>query len=535
MPEERITRECNPSLSDLLSLPVFAGSRLTNESANLGALVSGVNLTDTPDYYNWISEGQLLVTTCYAIHKNKKAIAEFIPRLSKAALTGVCIKPSRFLGKTPDVMVSQALDLGFPLIELPSEVSFSEITKAVSDELLRRRTEMLRNSLAVNQMLTRTITEGATLREIADTVSGLTGGSTLIIDSVNDRRAYSLSSSDSALCRGRSADEICRLITGDVKPNRLSIGEKTFGLLYLCGEGVPGGIGDDLLDQVIQTIPLEISRESSVRESENRNFTEFFLHLLSDRIMDEAWEQSRAEAFGLKLSENHIIIRARIPVRSGAGESYSVLFQKAAFSHDLREMFKKLGADLRVIKIDKDYLLLASGIDKDSFPTLIHETDALLADHPSFAVAAGFSRLHSGISGLAQSDWEARVALKAAGARGKGVQRFDRLGILRLIYSENPASEASSFIAETLGDLSKPDFPHRDELLQTLTCYFRDFGNQRKIAEDMYLHYNTVVYRLKNIQKITGLDLRDPDNRMQMELALYLYNFGSHSVSLKLE
>ena len=164
-----------PTLKELLELPVFSGSRLLCGELSLDRPVAGVSLSDIPDYYNWIYPHELLVSTCYAIHDDPAAISCFIQTLDDHGMSGACIKPSRFLGEMPEAMLAAARRLEFPLIELPDQIRFADITKAVSDERLRRQTALLRSSLSVNQMLIQTITAGASLEQIADMVGEITG------------------------------------------------------------------------------------------------------------------------------------------------------------------------------------------------------------------------------------------------------------------------------------------------------------------------------------------------------------------------
>ena len=71
----------------------------------------------------------------------------------------------------------------------------------------------------------------------------------------------------------------------------------------------------------------------------------------------------------------------------------------------------------------------------------------------------------------------------------------------------------------------KQRLPRKAELLQTLSAYFDTQGNVKRMSEELFTHYNTVVYRLKNIQDITGTDLRRESDRFELEMALYLYGF----------
>ena len=108
-----------PTLGELLRQDIFSNSQVLSGEAALDIPVAGVNLTDTPDYYDWVSPHELLVTNCYAICGDAPALSAFIGHLAEKGLAGVCIKPSRFLGTIPEYMISAAREQEFPLIALP--------------------------------------------------------------------------------------------------------------------------------------------------------------------------------------------------------------------------------------------------------------------------------------------------------------------------------------------------------------------------------------------------------------------------------
>ena len=117
-----------PEVSEVISLPVFHGARLLGGGAGLNRTVEGINLSDTPEYYKWLSKGELMATTCYAIHDDPEAVRAFLPNLAKKGISAVCIKPAQYLKEIPSFMVEQADAYGLPLLELPASVQLSELT-----------------------------------------------------------------------------------------------------------------------------------------------------------------------------------------------------------------------------------------------------------------------------------------------------------------------------------------------------------------------------------------------------------------------
>ncbi len=58
------------------------------------------------------------------------------------------------------------------------------------------------------------------------------------------------------------------------------------------------------------------------------------------------------------------------------------------------------------------------------------------------------------------------------------------------------------------------------ELVKTLKAYFEYNGNLTRMSEKLYTHYNTILYRINRINEITGMNLDDPNDRLNLEIAL---------------
>jgi purine catabolism regulator len=519
-----------PTLADLLKLPVFNDAHILSD-AGTEHPVGGVFLSEIPDYDDWVTENELVVTNCYALYNRPELLRSFVPRLSELGVAGVCIKPDRFLGGVvPADMVASARHLGFPLIELPAGIRFSEITKAVTDELLRRQTAALRSSLAVGELLTRTIAEGATLEEIVGTVREITGRSVLILDAINHRQAAALNLIDTRRWPQPESPDFFKEVFQEADRYEIETAGNTFGALFLFGERNGPELQRELLEQILLAIPLEITRFHLVHQDEEKAFRDFFFHLLSDQVKDDAVEQERAKSLGFRLSDRHMILAVRMR-KDESANLHGMLFHRTVFHRAVREIIGNSVESVRYIENGGDTLVLLSSADTDFFfsqlpKKLCSTLTSYLAEHTEMSVAVGCSRPHAGISGLISCSKEADLALRAAASRRESkALRFDDLGILSLLYANDPNQEVTAFVKDVLKELIDPTFPKGAELLETLGSYFRHLGNQRKMGEELYIHYNTVAYRLKQIQEITGKRFSDPEDRMLLELALYLYRF----------
>jgi DNA-binding PucR family transcriptional regulator len=77
-----------------------------------------------------------------------------------------------------------------------------------------------------------------------------------------------------------------------------------------------------------------------------------------------------------------------------------------------------------------------------------------------------------------------------------------------------------SFADRALAPLVEHDRAHGGELLPTLRAYLEEGGVQRRVAARCFIHVNTVVYRVRRIQELLGIELTDPGTVFDLTLAL---------------
>ena len=74
------------------------------------------------------------------------------------------------------------------------------------------------------------------------------------------------------------------------------------------------------------------------------------------------------------------------------------------------------------------------------------------------------------------------------------------------------------FCAATLGSILESD--NGEELLKTLECYFENGNNLRKTAEDLFLHKNSVKYRISRIEQLLGDRISNPEVELNLRICL---------------
>ena len=103
---------------------------------------------------------------------------------------------------------------------------------------------------------------------------------------------------------------------------------------------------------------------------------------------------------------------------------------------------------------------------------------------------------------------------------------YHALGIGRLIY-QLPENLCRIFIREIFG---RDEIPEEidEEILNTIQKFFQNNLNISETSRQLFVHRNTLVYRIEKVQKITGLDMRSFEDALTFNIALMVVNYLKH-------
>ena len=148
----------------------------------------------------------------------------------------------------------------------------------------------------------------------------------------------------------------------------------------------------------------------------------------------------------------------------------------------------------------------------------------MLSTEAMTKVRVSYGTIVNDLREVSRSYKEARMALDV----GKifyseaNIIAYNTLGIGRLIY-QLPLPLCKMYIKEVFGGKSTDDFD--EETLTTINKFFENSLNVSETSRQLYIHRNTLVYRLDKIQKTTGLDLRVFDDAITFKIALMVAKY----------
>ena len=148
-------------------------------------------------------------------------------------------------------------------------------------------------------------------------------------------------------------------------------------------------------------------------------------------------------------------------------------------------------------------------------------TDLVRRRFPAVEFAFGASTAVAGPTEFRRAEVQARRALSVAqrlGAVGE-VTTHESLGVHRMLLHV-PDDDLRAFADDVLGELAAHDVAQRSALLETLAAFLGSNGNLRRAGDELFVHVNTVSYRIKRIEEITALDLDSSADRLLAAIAI---------------
>ena len=197
------------------------------------------------------------------------------------------------------------------------------------------------------------------------------------------------------------------------------------------------------------------------------------------------------------------------------GKNDSVIMEtvKGLFSDKNKDFVTEV--DEQNIILVKDATELGSEEEAENIARMIVDT---LHAEAMVRVRVGYGTAVDKLQDIPKSYQEAKMALEVGNifyVESETIS-YARLGIGRLIY-QLPMSLCEMFIAEIFGE-RKLDLD--DETLVTIQKFFENNLNISETARQLYVHRNTLVYRLERLQKMIGLDIRKFEDAMTFKIAM---------------
>lgn len=193
----------------------------------------------------------------------------------------------------------------------------------------------------------------------------------------------------------------------------------------------------------------------------------------------------------------------------------------------LSEMFSTQSGDYITAVDESSVILIKSLLNGEGYDAIEHTAQTIvdmMNTEAMLNVRVAYGTIVNELKDVSKSYKEAKMALDVGKIFyvEKKVNAFNTLGIGRLIY-QLPINLCKIFIEEIFGDKAPFDFD--EETLTTINKFFENNLNVSETSRQLFVHRNTLVYRIEKLEKSTGLDIRTFDDALTFKIALMVVNY----------
>ena len=525
-------------------------TRLVAGATGLRREVSWVaTLRTRPPAFQSLKGGEFLLISTQALQllDPQLTLARLLQSVARVEVAAAAVA-----GPVSDDAAEFADSAEIPLFALPVGTALPEVERAITRAIVEWQAELQRQSQEIYRHLTELAIEGRGLPAIAAGLAQATSRPVAYED-----RTFALTLHGRPLATKVDDERLARAfretqaqLAGWLRNRRVSASEPPCAEFVLNGlgitrlvapvvlrEGIVGylslldeGAGFREIERVAivraaAACAIEMLRESAAAEAEDRVGATFLDDLLTGAAVSPEAVRRLASRLGYDLAVPQVVLlcqhhlqpdcEARPTWSSPAQPPLQVAVEQELSRRRLRALCR--GWEDRVA-------ILHPAPSGETPRAEVRELAAAIAATLGAPVSVGVGQPGRGAEAIPDAYRQAQGAL-SLGLRlfGPGrVTYYTDLGLYRLLLAIQDVPELRAFYDEALGKLVEHDRRGNGELLRTLEAYFAGRGSPTVAAERLHVHRNTLLYRLRRIQAITGLDLEDPETRLWLNLALHV-------------
>ncbi|HEX6515619.1 MAG TPA: PucR family transcriptional regulator ligand-binding domain-containing protein [Nocardioidaceae bacterium] len=475
------------------------GTRVIAGAGGLDREIGWAHVCELPAPWEWMGQGDLLMTTGMGIPASAPDQTAFVRHLASVGIAGVAVGENMNAPPLTEEMLAEAETQGLPLLLTRYEIPFIALARAVAEASAREDRRRMEQTAQVYELLGRSTARGLSLEDLLSSLEAVASCGLVVADPVTGRSRL----------RGRDLPEPVR---GAVRRWAGRAHEDAPVILHLQGGD---GVGV-LMPGPRPAVLVALAREGGLPDST------VLRHMAAAAALQQTWlfaERERARRLGASLLAQLVDQRLDAPVATA----------------QLRE--HALGRRALVLAAcaagEGELLLLHHTLDDGAVPHLMltrgKVTFVLMPDEPKLlqglldalpaGSSAGLSDPFTGPDNVAAAQREARWALHRAQERRLPLVRHaDDFGGSVFLPADRDDSRAAAH--RVLGPLLEYDDVHASELVQTLSCFLEENRSWQRAAARLHVHRQTLVYRIRRIETLTGRSVSDTGDVAELWLGL---------------
>ena len=535
-------------LAEVLALPRFSDLQLLSSHSNLTQPLESVEITETPDVADFIPKNVMILTTAMIYKDDQEKLKPFIDSLKQAECTALGIKVGRFLDEISPEIVAYASAVDLPLIKIPSTQPLGGLLHEIVGYLRDSKTEQMSAAFDIQKRFSTLLMQDVDATRFIAEFAKILNAPIILLSPwqqviAHSNYFYGNQKSAEFFIEQLSKDHFQQLAQEkkifrlqDERQENIQVAGFPirvndyfpYYLLVLSPEQIPYPISEFAIDQAILVLTFMLFKNKKIAESFEHLKTDFL-----DRLLDTHQEALSKHQNWLELWKNYRLINSdyyQLAIVYGVTKPENethIRYQQAEgqlIFQWLKEQLPEILPDVALFKLknqNKSILIFQS--KKNDHLMILQNLAERLQQALPITIRFALGNAYENLEDLPNSYIEASSTLEASlhAQKPATVQLFHPKGLAGL-FEKIGTEDVEYFCQQQLKELAYPTEPTLQELLKTLKV-FLDFNCEiTKTANALYLHRNTIKYRMNQCEKLLGTSIQEPETSLLLRVALEL-------------
>lgn len=534
------------SIQNALQLPIMRKTRLVAGKAGMKNQIKWVTIVEVLEDIERLQSGEFLITTGFGLIENKRQMEAFHSLLQSNLLSGVAIYTGFYMKEIPKSFIELANTNELPLIEIPTDINFSDITKALLQQIVNNQMHLLEQAENIHRELTSLILDDKSLSIVTERLGQLTDSEITIYNATpqviyRNRNAQFFSDDTRVRINDQEADIKPYLKDSLSKEAKVNFAmdpffftvypiiakQSCYGWIVMKKEKADWQeIHDLAIEQAAPIYAIEFLKQQAVEETQLRIQNNFLTDIFNRNYVNEETLLDQAEKFGYDLSLNQAAFYLSFKeTQEGAG----MMKQLSSTVVQLLGMRKKQ----HLIQTKLDSLIFLTDIEgetsKEHYEYSIELAKAVVKNwryqFRDSDMIVGIGKCYRDIRDLRKSAEQAKISAELYDLLDThdAMAHYEDLGIYSLLLDmEQGGIKLSEVYGKYIQELINKERQGVD-FIETLDIFFKNNLSIQDAAEQLFIHRHTFRYRLNQIERRTGLEIKSSDDLLKLQLGVMSY------------
>lgn len=536
------------TLNELMNLPRFSDLTIASAHKDLERPVESVEITETPDIAGYIPENAIILTTAMIFKDDQSGLKSYIDSLLPKKVTALGIKVGRFIENIDQDVIDYATKVDLPIIKIPSTQPLGTLLYQMLSYILDARTEQLTYALDIQKnfsnLLMHDVNNGRFISELGKIINA----PVILLSPWNKVISHALYFSESShpasfyvgqitshnyekINEGKSLFSI-----NDMKNTKISVlgypvkvnNYFPYHLIILEPEKIPYPTSEFAIEQAVLVLTFMMYKNYKISESFEQLKSDFLSQMITtknNQLSNKHHWLEMGKGYGLIQSDYYqLAIAYCVPTENTRTQlNYRKEEIKVAESW-LQEQLPLRIHDVAIFKINNSneiaIIFQSKGPETERILTNISsELKRLISIDLRFSFGNGYDSPE----GISSSYVEAKSTLTESQQLYNPtiVNYYHPKGLIGL-FKNTDEQRLRYYCEKNLKELAYPTTQALRELRKTLK-YYLDYNCEiTKTADALFLHRNTIKYRIKQCENILSVSIKNPQNSLNLRLALEL-------------